>query len=951
MKMFKLTKLGLTILAAATLSACHDDLDMSGIRGQLDQTPFDYSTVTNPTVNISYQDLGFGQGVTTSVYFELYDENPLEESDHGSVKKANVMPFFAGYTKQDGTWTGTVELPAYATTVYAFSPGSLAQDLMVSEVNGETISFSDTDYRQSSSSTRAIADYTINESGVQLIGSYFIKNSQSTYYLLDTEYGFLSISNAEEDATSFAIFKSTSTSNAVNYYLYSIKSSKFLISAFTLSTGTNNAKFEYSGLTNATLSIAGKTFNITDDGSLSSVNNGTKWTLTSATGDNAITDAQTSDAINKIKAISYTNGPVGNGKYYTNTASKYNKGGVATTPGGNGWKTWLGQYSNTAKTANTSSVVSDQSVDFNTLSGGIAYANQFYPYDYINSAGEETNDRVLNIEASRATTLLAKYNEVINSSITCPAIYRSDNQGNDLEMSTDAAVAITLLGGDTGWSNSIGYYYYSGTNTPQNINECKIILIAPNTQDGWHCTNCRNGQGIVRGTTVQLYYFGEGDNFKEENKTNIFPKGTKIGFVLKGHAWNDRNEWSVCGVNNYSAGGNIDNATAHYSATTPTIKRTYYPKGGSSFQSTGCASFQPEGFDEIMLGFEDHVNDANFSDVVFTLTSNPAGSVTGANIASKSSTVTTIKKGVYAYEDLWPKKGDYDMNDVVVEASAEKYIEVVDINSGGTTSRFSQMKTETFHFKPYENYAAYYNGLAVTLEPGNSDITEAQIKTAIASAVIKINGETTDAPLLHYRSNTIFITDIINQYAYTTNALAIANTTADKYTRPAEAADITITLTYPSVSTVGLKKMPNENQYIKSTAFTKIKPFIYRLKSSTGTNPKTWEVHIPFEAPTDYMDLSYFGQEDDYSGKLNSDGTMNWTMVNRRMADGSFVNTEGYYLREGQYPFAFYAAGTVIGDFNSLLDPNNETVAIDKVYPKFKTWVDSKGASATNWWK
>ena len=103
--------------------------------------------------------------------------------------------------------------------------------------------------------------------------------------------------------------------------------------------------------------------------------------------------------------------------------------------------------------------------------------------------------------------------------------------------------------------------------------------------------------------------------------------------------------------------------------------------------------------------------------------------------------------------------------------------------------------------------------------------------------------------------------------------------------------------------------------------------FIYR-KEGSGR----WEVHIPFEAPTDKMIDSYWGDGDDLS-----------------------VPEEGnYYVSDSDYPFAFFLSGVTIDSFkNTILLRSNESKRIDneEMYPGFIEWSVSKGRRNKSWYK
>lgn len=101
--------------------------------------------------------------------------------------------------------------------------------------------------------------------------------------------------------------------------------------------------------------------------------------------------------------------------------------------------------------------------------------------------------------------------------------------------------------------------------------------------------------------------------------------------------------------------------------------------------------------------------------------------------------------------------------------------------------------------------------------------------------------------------------------------------------------------------------------------------FIYK----NTADGKRWEVHIPNEKPTSLMDNSCFGQE----------------------ADASQPDKGIYYVRGGNYPFAFFLAGANEKDLGKLLDPANESTAIDQLYSGYNGWVNGNGNDNQDWYK
>ena len=87
-------------------------------------------------------------------------------------------------------------------------------------------------------------------------------------------------------------------------------------------------------------------------------------------------------------------------------------------------------------------------------------------------------------------------------------------------------------------------------------------------------------------------------------------------------------------------------------------------------------------------------------------------------------------------------------------------------------------------------------------------------------------------------------------------------------------------------------------------AASEARPFIFKNEA----DGKRWEVHIPKEHPTSKMDMSYFQIRDDAS---NPEQNI-------------------YYVRPGNYPFAFFLSGANETDISKLLDIKNEKTPITR---------------------
>ena len=463
-------------------------------------------------------------------------------------------------------------------------------------------------------------------------------------------------------------------------------------------------------------------------------------------------------------------------------------------------------------------------------------------------------------------------------------------------MTEASEVAVTVVGGNTCWNSTMGYYYYPEGQTPTNPMDLNIIMLFPNTQDGQSSflkgkgNNYYGNIALNPGDMVQLKYYPNIASGDYSGATKIFPKGTRIGFILKSNGWGMQKTVGDKKYYNSYLGERKDAPTVsrQYNAWASSTDGLSYstddreqnkadngtyakPNPEGQARTAKFAYQNAEGKQYAIVSFEDACNDDDFDDFILAL--KPVGVFENLPNPEEKETKTT---GVYAFEDLWPAKGDYDMNDAVVDFEQVWNWKTPDVN---TTE--SKIYKETVKLTTYQNYVTLKSGLAVTID-NKVDPTSVKMKT--------IKGADVKEASFEKDGNTYLLTN-----------------------------DITGTLGTQFVIEFEYSGGITNNQ--KSTA----KPFIYRNEDGGR-----WEVHIPKEAPTSKMITSYFGTGDDLSDPSNGI----------------------YYVREGYYPFAFFLSGTTIEPFkNTILLRDNEKKPINELYPKFLKWSTSGGKNNNDWYK
>lgn len=434
--------------------------------------------------------------------------------------------------------------------------------------------------------------------------------------------------------------------------------------------------------------------------------------------------------------------------------------------------------------------------------------------------------------------------------------------------------------------DTIGYYYYKDGEAPTSYDQLKnrAIVIVPNALSrNTDASGTQDACGMSPNTTVQLKYYGEYNTRtkKYANEDNggsyQFPVGTRIGFVLYANAWTNRAH----------SGDRLTRAATSQEC-------CVYGNGEAqkNLSKPLTAVFGINGF--VVISFEDDIltQTGAYTDCIFTTKSNPIDALDVQKVESTTSE-NTENIGVYAFEDQWPKVGDYDMNDVMIDVSRTQTLtDVNKTNNNGSKTKTYGYASETFNVTTHHNYATLDNHWAMRLKGVATNLTSDNI-------MVTKDGESMQCTITKEGND------------YIVQMESIDASTDHKY----------------AISLMWAKTYNNYDE--RSRALwdkTQIEVFANRPIEN-------WEVHIPYEAPTKTMDMTLFGTQNDGT-IINSNGT-----------------SSNWYTRAGEYPFAFFLSGATHTDISPLLDSDNESTPINELYPNFFKWVDSKGKNNKNWYK
>ncbi len=245
--------------------------------------------------------------------------------------------------------------------------------------------------------------------------------------------------------------------------------------------------------------------------------------------------------------------------------------------------------------------------------------------------------------------------------------------------------------------------------------------------------------------------------------------------------------------------------------------------------------------------------------------------------------------GTLAYEDLWPSRGDYDFNDLIVDYNFM------------TVSNASNKIVETFGtFIVRAIGASTKNGFGFQL--ANSNIASSDITNVSGYDLQEgyINLAANGIEEGHSIPTIIVFDNAFNILPHPGSGLGV-NTTLNA---PYVAIDtVTVHMVYtPDTYTISELDMPNFN------------PFLIKNMD------RGIEVHLPDYIPTDLADQSYFGTFDDDTN----------------------IEIGKYYKTENNLPWVI--------NIPQRFDYPIEKVSIDSVFLHFIDWAEDNGTSFQDWY-
>lgn len=440
-----------------------------------------------------------------------------------------------------------------------------------------------------------------------------------------------------------------------------------------------------------------------------------------------------------------------------------------------------------------------------------------------------------------SSSLLADINTTLPENFelpkTHPEFFGTSDDGN-IKLYEDGEVFVTFVHEGAGNTNTLMYYTYPTATPPANTGEItNKTIIFPNV------SFAGSGGGLYSGNKVQLYYLDPTTG----KYTNIFPKGTTVAWGLFSNGWS-----------NYTV-KTLDPKNMFYS------NQAFNPESSSTYKKHNVI-FHDSERNILLLGFEDLRRDGNsdndFNDAVFYATTNPITAINPREYAPVIKKSDTDDDGVsdendeyptdpkrafnnyypskdgfatLAFEDLWPAKGDYDFNDLVIDYNY-KYV----------TNGYNEVVSVDAKYKVKAVGASKANGFGVEFN-------------TLPSNIINLTGQ-----------------------KFTENKLGLAANGVENNQSKAVVMvfDNALKVMEHKGTQAGINTISGE-EYVTPAIFN----IHFELKTLTDTrsfgaapfNPfifvggdRSKEVHLPNSAPTSLADVKLFGTYDDDSNVANS---------------------------------------------------------------------------------
>ncbi|MDW7690506.1 LruC domain-containing protein [Flammeovirgaceae bacterium SG7u.111] len=450
----------------------------------------------------------------------------------------------------------------------------------------------------------------------------------------------------------------------------------------------------------------------------------------------------------------------------------------------------------------------------------------------------------------------------------------------DIDMNTrlndEADLWVTFVHEGAGYKNTLGFFTYNLASPPTSISEVpddQIYIIFPNVSFN------NSGGGLYTGNKV---YLGR------------FPANTGIGWFLIPNGWNSGTQ-----------------------SVQPSFETKYSIKSMNDYAGEAYRQYLIQLRDDkrelLLLGFEDITRpggDNDFNDAIFYVTANPYSAITTDELESISTSVDSDNDGIHdyadefpadpsraisqytpsknrfgslAFEDLWPSKGDYDFNDLVL-----------DYNVRSIMNANYMVKELEFSLKVKAIGALYQNGFGIEL-PISSDKIQSVEGTFLNEGFVEQNSN--GCELGHEKAVIVFFENA---------SKLLPRSPESNYTNVERGKQFVEPLEF--IVKVTLQNGVFDNELTGAP----YNPFLIVNKN------REQEIHLSGHAPTTKINTALFGKKDDrtnLSSKFyKTENNLPWAIHTPVSFD---YPSEGKVITQSHLKFAQWAesGGSIYNDW------------------------------------
>jgi len=391
--------------------------------------------------------------------------------------------------------------------------------------------------------------------------------------------------------------------------------------------------------------------------------------------------------------------------------------------------------------------------------------------------------------------------------------FLADDSGINITLVEAGEVFVTFLHEGAGYRNSFGYFTFDADNPPSSPDEVNEIIVFPNLSYPHMATGHRLSLGS-------------------------FEAGTSIGFFIaaNGYSW-----WT----------GVKSRAVPYYYSLS-----NLNPETTPELRQHNVVIYDEE-TSEAVIGFEDLPRtwgDNDFNDAVFSVSATPSTAIDTSTLSTMPDVNDSDADGVsdtddefpldynrslssyypsasewvtLAFEDNWPRQGDYDLNDLVVREQLRTIY-----NSDGDISGFKL--TGYIDARGASNR----NGFALRLVD--------EMPENIQNALITINGQDFNKSVEEFQTDAVIIL-WSDSHVFTTTG------------GEGQCSHFNTVKSCPSYDPIPFELDVNFNVPMTALNHSQFDFFIF------DANNRAREIHFADYAPTDLFDFSQFGKIDDTS--------------------------------------------------------------------------------------